>query len=127
MTSASKLRLLSAILSLLSSLAVYGKDIQLRPVEIPNDVSYWQRSGFVEMVPPLRLPTDKSNDNLVKVWIRIPADRNITVDWREDQKRYTLKFPPGTVADRVETMKNEQKAMRVDAVTNRRFAPGDFE
>ncbi len=105
--------LLSALLPLLSSLAVYAKDIDLRPVEIANDESYWKQSGFVEMVPPLRLPTDRSNDNQIKVWLRIPEGRKIALEWLEDQKRYTLRFPPGTVADRVETMKNQQNAMHV--------------
>ena len=51
----------------LGSLAVHGQDIELRPVRIPNDLSYWRQSGFVEMVPPVRLPTDKSNNDVITV------------------------------------------------------------
>jgi hypothetical protein len=90
---------------------LHSQDIQLRPVDIPNDVSYWQRSGFVEMVPPIQLPTDRRNDNLIRVWLKIPDRALITLERLADQQRYTLKFPPGTIADRVETMKGEQKAM----------------
>jgi len=103
---------LCAIL-LAGSLRAFGQDIQLRPVEIPNDESYWRRSGFVEMVPPVRLPSDTRNDNVIKVWLRIPDGQRITLEWLADQKRNTLRFPPGTIADRVETMKNERKAMLV--------------
>lgn len=97
----------------LGSLAVHGQDIELRPVRIPNDLSYWRQSGFVEMVPPVRLPTDKSNNDVITVWVRIPDGRNVTVTWLQDQDRYTLKFPPGSVADRIETMRGEKKAMLV--------------
>ena len=56
------------------------------------------------------LPTNKRNDNAIRVWLRIPDGRKITLR-RLDDQRSTLAFPPGTVADRVETMKGEQKAM----------------
>src|SRR5262245_62041424 len=99
-------------LAILLSVGVYAQD-SARPVDIPNDESYWRNAGFVEMVPPLRLPTDKRNDNLIKVWLRIPDEGRITLEWLADQKRNTLRFPPGTTADRVETMRNEKKALQV--------------
>ncbi|MBY0495330.1 MAG: MBL fold metallo-hydrolase [Cyanobacteria bacterium] len=93
-------------------LPAHGQDIRLKAVEIPNDESFWRRSGFVEMVPPVRLPSDTSNDNLIKVWLRIPDGGKITLDWLADQKRHALRFPAGTIADRVETMRNQRKALQ---------------
>jgi hypothetical protein len=40
-------------------LVAHAQDIQLKPVQIPNDILYWHTSGFAEMVPPMRLPTDR--------------------------------------------------------------------
>src|SRR5487761_204567 len=91
--------------------ALGAQDIQLHPVQIPNNPEYWHDAGFVDMVGPMRLPTDKSTGDHIAVWVRIPKDGKITVQWLSDQKRYTLKFPPGTVADRVESAKDEQEAM----------------
>jgi hypothetical protein len=93
-------------------LSAHAQDSQPKAVDIPNDESYWRRAGFVEMVPPVRLPTDTRNDNLIKVWLRIPDGGKITLEWLADQQRNTLKFPPGTVADRVETMRNQRKALQ---------------
>lgn len=103
----------AGMLALLCPLTVCAQDIQLHAVRWPNRLSYWQQSGFVEMVPPLRLPTDKSTDDTIMVWLRIPAGSKITTQWLADQNRYTLKFPPGTVADRIESVKNEHDAMHV--------------
>lgn len=107
--------LLFCALATISTLSLAAKpaDIQLRAVQIPNDVSYWQQSGFVEMVPPLRLPTDKVNDNSIQVWVKVPPEGKISVTWLEPQHRFSLKFPAGTVADRMEIYKHEAKAMLV--------------
>ena len=72
---------------------------------------YWRGAGFVEMVPPVRLPSDTRNDNLIKVWLRIPDGGRIALEWVADQQRHSLRFPPATIADRVETMRNERKAL----------------
>jgi len=82
-------------------------------VRVPNRIGYWKQSGFVEMVPPTRLPTEKRTDDKIMVWLRIPAGAKIKVRWLADQKRYTLAFPPGTVADRVESVRNEHDPMQV--------------
>lgn len=99
------------LLALLCPLTVCAQDIHLHTVRWPNRISYWQQSGFVDMVPPVRLPTDKSIQEYVMVWLRIPAGENISVRWLPDQKRYTLKFPPGTVADRIDDGENQKQAM----------------
>jgi len=101
-----------------------AQDSHLHAVEVPNRVSYWKDAGFVQMVPPLQLPTVLSFDDTIMVWVRIPAGRKIQVSWLPKQKRYTLKFPPGTVADRIETGKNEKQAMLVvNGISDVRGAP----
>ncbi|MGH8321402.1 MAG: hypothetical protein ACRESX_01260 [Gammaproteobacteria bacterium] len=102
---------LAGLLALLCPLTVCAQDIQLHVVRIPNSISYWQQSGFVNMEPPVWLPTDKSIQEYVMVWLRIPKDKHVSVQWLPDQKRYTLKFPPGTVADRIDGGENQIQAM----------------
>lgn len=90
-----------------------ANDIQIHPVQIPNEREYWHNAGFVDMVGPVRLPTDRSVGEHIAVWLRISKDGKIIVRWLADQKRYTIKFPPGTVADRVDSSKDEHDAMQV--------------
>ncbi|MGA7537734.1 MAG: hypothetical protein WBW93_03095 [Steroidobacteraceae bacterium] len=101
----------AALLTSVLSPAVYGQDIHLRAVRIPNRLSYWSQSHFVEMVPPVRLTEDKSIDERIMVWLRIPADRKVQVQWLANEKRYTLGFPPRTVADRIDGGENQKQAM----------------
>ncbi|MGH8273437.1 MAG: hypothetical protein ACRES9_04140 [Gammaproteobacteria bacterium] len=101
------------MLAFLCPLTVYGQGIHLHAVRIPNRIGYWAQHGFVDMVPPVRLPTDKTTNEKIMVWLRIPAGKKITVQWLADQKRYTLKFPPGTVTDRIDSGENQKQAMFV--------------
>jgi hypothetical protein len=101
----------AGVMILMCPLAVYGQDIQLRAARWPNRISYWPQSGFVNMEPPVRLPTDKSIHEYVMVWLRIPAGKSVGVQWLPDQKRYTLNFPAGTVADRIDGGANQEQAM----------------
>jgi hypothetical protein len=87
--------------------------MQIHPVQVPNELDYWRNAGFVDMVGPARLPTDMATGDHIAVWLRIPRGKKVTVQWLPDQKRYTVKFPPRTVADRVESAKNEHDAMLV--------------
>lgn len=114
---------LVALMALGCSPAVLGQAVHLHAVKWPNRVNYWKQSGFVEMVPPVRLPTDKSIHEYVRVWLRIPAGRNVAVTWLPDQKRYTLTFPPGTVADRIDGGEHAKQAMfTVDGIADVRGA-----
>ena len=76
-------------------------------VQIPNDLHYWENAGFAEMVPPVRLPSDKDHLESIRVWLRVPEDQKISVSWVESQSRYSLIYPPGTVADRVDSSKSD--------------------
>lgn len=103
---------------------------------LPNQRDYWKSNGFVEMVGPLRLPTDSHRIDNIQVWLKLPENGKITAfrinDSRED--RYTLVYPPGTIADRVEfdaTMfgVGDVRGARIDANGNTLFhvfeqAPG---
>ncbi|MGH8320225.1 MAG: hypothetical protein ACREUL_20030 [Steroidobacteraceae bacterium] len=97
----------------MASSALGAENIQIHSVQIPNELDYWRNAGFVDMVGPAQLPTDKATGDHIAVWLRIPRGKKITVQWLPDQKRYTVKFPPRTVADRVESAKNEHDAMLV--------------
>ncbi len=90
-----------------------ANDIQIHPVRIPNEREYWHNAGFVDMVGPVRLPIDRSVGEHIAVWLRIPKNGKIMVRWLANQKRYTIKFPPGTVADRVDSSKDEHDVMQV--------------
>ena len=104
---------LAVLLGGITSSALGTEDVQIHPVQIPNELDYWRNAGFVDMVGPVRLPTDKATGDHIAVWLRIPRGKKITIEWLADQKRYIVKFPPGTVADRVESAKSEHDAMGV--------------
>src|SRR4051794_3489671 len=61
-------------------------------VQIPNDLKYWENSGFAEMVPPVRLPSDKEHLESIRVWLKIPDGEKISVTWLDSQKRYSLVY-----------------------------------
>ena len=91
----------------------HAADIHLHAVRIPNNPDYWRDAGFVDMVGPMRLPTDKSIGEHIAVWVRVPKHGIIKVRWLKDQQRYTIVFPPGTIADRVDSSKDEHDVMQV--------------
>ena len=71
-------------------------------ISIEDPVGHWQRDGFVEMVPPVRLPSSTADADDVAVWLRIPDSGVIETRWSEARADWVLVFPPGTEADRVE-------------------------
>ncbi|HVY44352.1 MAG TPA: hypothetical protein VHB21_00675, partial [Minicystis sp.] len=62
----------------------------------------WIERGFVEMVPTLRLPTRVDGRSRIEVWLRVPEGAKLGARAVEGQKRTTLVYPPGTIADRIE-------------------------
>jgi hypothetical protein len=104
---------LAAALAGVSASALGAQSIRIHPVQVANKLNYWRNAGFVDMVGPVRLPTDKHTGDHIAVWLRIPREKKVAVEWLPGQKRYTIKFPPGTVADRVESARNEHDAMIV--------------
>ena len=70
-----------------------------------DDPDYWRRTGYAEMVPSLRLPTTHDATDIIRVYLRVPPGRRISARYLEAQGRYSLLFPPGTRADRVELVR----------------------
>ncbi|HZS37272.1 MAG TPA: hypothetical protein VFF06_10610 [Polyangia bacterium] len=72
------------------------------PVEIsrgPGDAA----GGFVEMVPPARLPTSVDGGDRIEVWLRIPPRGRVGA--HRAGGRWSLDYPPGTVAERREWLR----------------------
>lgn len=75
--------------------------IEVARAEIVDHDS-WAKQGFVEMTPPVRLPSDGAGRDKIEVWLRVPEGGRITARKLADG-RATIAFPPGTIADRVES------------------------
>jgi hypothetical protein len=97
-----------------------GAPLSLVTVDAPE--SYWASGGFVEMTPPIRLPSRDGRERIV-VWLRIPPEGQITVARLADG-RMSLEVPPGTIADRVD-MRDGSDARSVADVRGTRFGVGD--
>jgi hypothetical protein len=67
-------------------------------IEDPNQ--HWQEGGFVEMVTPLEPPTSADGRDRITVWLKIPDGGRIGL-------ARSLRYPPGTIADRVEYLGDE--------------------
>jgi hypothetical protein len=91
------------------------------PVAIEEPATYWERSGFVEMVPPIRLPSAEGRERIA-VWLRIPDGERIGVVPGAGG-RPTLTFPSGAVADRLD-MRDGEEAGSVQDVRGTRFELG---
>lgn len=74
----------------------------VHPVRFEQARRFWPEHGFVELVPPVRLPTTHDYRDHIQIWLRFPEDGQIEVRRLEEQGRYTLRSPPGTRTDRVE-------------------------
>ena len=70
----------------------------------------WSESGFVEMVPPLRLPGRAARELETSVWLRLPVHGLLHLKGNGD--RLMLAYPEGTEAVRVEVWQP------IDAITN---------
>ncbi|NVB37290.1 hypothetical protein G6O69_05570 [Pseudenhygromyxa sp. WMMC2535] len=96
-------------------------DGPVRRLTIAEPWRHWEDEGFVEMVPPVRLPTATPGADDVAIWLRIPEGGVIETRRREGDaaggaageatgeeageaaSAWILAFPPGTIADRVES------------------------
>lgn len=98
-------------LSLIAFAIIHASSGQtlLTPMSRPNRLSFWKDSGFQEMVGPLHLPTDASQKDTIEVWLKLPDTGKVTAQLINDslEERYTLVYPPGTIADRVEYQKGD--------------------
>ncbi|MCB9680194.1 MAG: Ig-like domain-containing protein [Alphaproteobacteria bacterium] len=69
-------------------------------VHVDAPSTFWPRSGFTPMVPPVPLPSAVAGQDTVEVWVRVPADARLAVVDGPDGP--TLRWPAGAAADRVE-------------------------
>ena len=81
----------------------------VRPLAITNAALHWAPRGFMQMVPPVRLPSSPDESDQIAVWISVPDGAKIDVRMVEtgaapSPPRALLVWPVGTVADRVERL-----------------------
>ncbi len=75
---------------------------------IRSPIGYWQRERFTRLLPPVRLPSSSAKIEQIEIWIRIPDGAKIGVETApavagdDGEATPMLRFPPGTVVDRVE-------------------------
>jgi hypothetical protein len=82
------------------------------PVKAPtrlaiDDHDNWKNAGFVEMVPPVRLPTNGFERDLIEVWLKIP-EGGVIKTRRLPDGTPSIRFPSGTISDRVERLGYEE-------------------
>lgn len=87
-------------LALVFTLSCVAVADEVRHLQISDPTSHW--STYIPLVPAIHPPTTHDHEDLIQVWLRLPAEGQIDVRWLPQQQRYTLVYPPGTVADRVE-------------------------
>ena len=83
------------------SAAASADGADVRALRLERPAQFWSQ-GYTAMVPSIRLPTSHAGDDLIQVWLRLPADGKVDARYLQDQERFTLEFPPGTRSDRIE-------------------------
>ncbi len=74
-------------------------------VTIEDPVSDWDVKGFVTLEPPVYLPVTADEKGRIEVALRIPEGATVEVVEHPADERPTLRFPAGTIADRLEYRK----------------------
>lgn len=93
--------------------AASDNDAGVTKVGIDDGAGHWSSRGFVEMTPPVRLPSDDAETDRIAVWLKVPDGALVAV--RKDANGHTeLRFPPGTTADRVESFRTPSGDAVVD-------------
>jgi len=67
---------------------------------VVNQQLYWQEQQFVELVPPIPLPSVHAGSRVITL-LRVPHDGAIGARRHDDEDRWVLVYPPGTLAERV--------------------------
>lgn len=82
---------------------------------LPDGEAYWRVRGFVRVVPPVRLPLDAARRSTTDVYVSVPAGRTIGVHASPSPNGLPLlRWPAGTIADRVERMRTKRGPMVAD-------------
>jgi hypothetical protein len=106
---------------LLCAVVVQRRMTAVKSVAIGDPATYWTRGGFVEMTPPVRLPSQDGKE-YIAIWLRLPETGLLRIVRREG-KEPTLSYPPGTVADRVD-LRDARIPSSVTDVRGTRFDGG---
>jgi hypothetical protein len=88
-----------------------GPARNVRRITIDSPNTYWAKNGFVPLVAPLAAPTNADGTDLTVVWLKLPAGAVIRTRRLADG-RVSLSVPPGTEADRVESIGDEVADVR---------------
>ncbi|MCB9535974.1 MAG: hypothetical protein H6704_06880 [Myxococcales bacterium] len=92
------------------------------PLRVEHPAAYWTANGFVPLAPPVHLPEGLAGRTRTVVWLKLPPDAVVRTA-RDARGRPSLRFPPGTVADRVESWRPRPDApYRVADVRGTRIA-----
>lgn len=70
-------------------------------LRIDDPLEHHVREGFMQLVPPVHMPSSSAQRDQVEIWVKVPDDALIELSF-DPAGRPTLEFPPGTLADRVE-------------------------
>lgn len=70
-------------------------------LRIDSPLDHHVREGFVQLVPPVHLPSSSPDRDQVEIWVKLPEGASIALSL-DEAGRPSLEFPPGTLADRVE-------------------------
>ncbi|HJL16585.1 MAG TPA: hypothetical protein RMH99_13060 [Sandaracinaceae bacterium LLY-WYZ-13_1] len=81
-------------------------------IRAPEAAAYWPEHGFVELVPPVRLPTTHDHRDRTQVWLKLPEEGVIETRWLDEQERHTISMPAGTRLDRVESLATDGERAR---------------
>ena len=83
-------------------------------LKIEDPREHWNKEGFVELVPPVHLPSSDHQIDQVEIWAKLPDGGTITEVEAASGAPIGLKFPPGSVLDRVEYANHQGKRFVVD-------------
>src|SRR5215470_10477039 len=72
-----------------------SRAVEPTAIRIADGDQHWRANGFVEMVTPLAPPTSGDGGDRITVWLKLPDGEAIA-------RGPSLRYAPGTVADRVE-------------------------
>lgn len=70
-------------------------------LRLDDPLAHHRGEGYVQLVPPVHLPSSSPERDQVEIWLKLPEGESIDVQL-DDAGRPTLEFAPGTWADRVE-------------------------
>lgn len=88
-------------------------------IEIAAPSKYWSGDGYVALVPAIRVSVTPGSRTVI--YLRIPVGQKIASQFLPDQKRYTLKLPPGSTADRVSYSMRSNGTFAIDDVRGTRW------